>query len=138
MWSASVVPVRGTMPTSRANRKTTWLTVRPWRCGDPGQLGTGQRLAVGGQQREALVDQPVGGAELPDVAVPAPGGVAAVLDEAGPDARLLAQALELFEGDVADAEQAGPAAVVDAPPSPATPPSRPAARPDRWVGPCST
>lgn len=28
-WPASVVPVRGTMPTSRANRKTTWLTVRP-------------------------------------------------------------------------------------------------------------
>ena len=120
------------MPTSRANRKTTWLTVRPWRCGDAGQLGTGQRLAVGGQQREALVDQPVRGAELADVAVPAPGGVAAVLDEAGPDARRLAQAVELFERDVADAEQAGPAAVVDAPPSPARPPSRPG--PGRTAG----
>src|SRR5436305_13808612 len=90
--------------------------------GDPGQLGAGERRAVGGQQGEALVDQPVGGAELPDAAVPAPGAVAAVLDEVRPDARAPAQELELFEGDVADAEQAGPAAAVDGfhgPPGPA-------------------
>src|SRR5690349_15637145 len=54
--------------------------------GDPGQFGAGQGFAVGGQQGEALVDQPVGGEELPDATVPAPGGVAAVLDEAGSDA----------------------------------------------------
>ena len=113
MWSASVVPVRGIMPTSRANRKTTWTDGPAVALGDPAQVGMGQRLAIGGQQREALVDQPVGGAELPDVAIPALDGVAPVLDEAGPDARLSAQELELFEGDVADAEQASPAAVVD-------------------------
>ena len=41
--------------------------------GDPGQFGAGQRLAVGGQQREALVDQPVGGAELAGRDGPSPG-----------------------------------------------------------------
>ena len=29
MWPTSVVPVRGIMPTSSANRKMIWLTVRP-------------------------------------------------------------------------------------------------------------
>ena len=53
--------------------------------GDAGQLGTGQHSAIGGQQREALIDQSVRGAELPNVTVPAPLGVAPVLDEAGPD-----------------------------------------------------
>src|SRR4051794_27131359 len=61
---------------------------------DAVELGTGQRLAVGGQEREALVDEPVRGAERADVAVPAPGGVASVLDEAGPDARAPAQTVQ--------------------------------------------
>jgi hypothetical protein len=104
---------------------------------DAGQLGTGQRLAVGGQQREALVDQPVGGAERADVAVPSPGGVAPVLDEAGPDPRLPAEAVELFERDVADpSRRARPLSWMA---SIARQASRSAgARPDRPVGPCST
>src|SRR5260370_3765971 len=81
--------------------------------GDPDQFGTGQRLAIGGEQREALVDQSVGGAELPDLKIPTPNGVASVLNDAGPDACLLPEALELFEGDVADPEQASPAAIAD-------------------------
>src|SRR4051794_12668385 len=81
--------------------------------GDPGQLGTVQYLAVGGEERKALVDQPVGGAELPDAAIPTLGGVAAVLDEARWDACLPAEELKLVEGDVADAQQASPAALLD-------------------------
>src|ERR1051325_8415519 len=78
--------------------------------GDPGHYGMGQHLAIGREQREALVDQPIDSAELPDAPVPAAHGIATVLNEAGPDARLLTKALELFQGNVANAEQAHPAA----------------------------
>ena len=52
MWSASVVPVRGTMPTSRANRKTIWLTVRPWRSAIRASSGraSASRLAVSSEK----------------------------------------------------------------------------------------
>ncbi len=113
MWSALVVPVRGIMPTSMANRKTIWLIGPTVALGDPGQFRAGHRLAVGGKQGKSLVDKVVGGAELSDATIPASDGVTSVLDEAGSDACLPAQALELFEGDVADSEQADPAAVVD-------------------------
>ncbi len=94
-------------------------------CGDPDHLGASHCLAVGCQQGEALVDNAVGGAEGTDAAVPAPGGVTPVLDEARPDACLLGEALELFEADVADAEQTDPAAVVE---SFHRPPGRPVGR----------
>ena len=77
--------------------------------GDPDQFGVGQNLAVGGQQGEALVGQPIGGAELPDATVPALGGVTPVLDEGGPNAGFRDQALELFKGEIADTEQTSPA-----------------------------
>src|SRR5262249_4926547 len=60
-----------------------------------------------------LIDQSVGGAELPNRMVPALLGVAPVLDETGLDPRLTAEGLELFEGDIADAEQARAAALLD-------------------------
>ena len=80
--------------------------------GDQGDLRTGQeRSAVGCQQGEPLVDNSTGGTELPDVAVPGVDGIAAVLDKTGLDARLLAEELELFEGDVAEEPRA--TAIVD-------------------------
>src|SRR5207249_5217007 len=82
-------------------------------CRDSGQFGAAQYPPVRGQEGEALVDQSVLGAERPDAPVPAPGGVAPVLDEPGADARPVAQNLELFQGDITDSEQSGPAAVVD-------------------------
>lgn len=81
--------------------------------GDLGQFGTSHRLAVGGQQREALVNDFVGGAELPDSPIPASDSVAAVLDEARPNARLLTQGLKLFESDIADTNQACSTTSVD-------------------------
>src|SRR5439155_6999125 len=81
--------------------------------GDVEQFGMGQRRAVGGQQGEALIDQVMGGAEFSDAAIPASDGIAAVLDKTGADACLLAQALELLEAHVADAEEASAAAVVN-------------------------
>ena len=49
---ASVVPVRGTMPTSRANRKTIWLTVRRWRVAIRANSGwaSASRLAVSSEK----------------------------------------------------------------------------------------
>jgi len=38
---------------------------------DAGQCGTAHDHAVGGEKREALVNQAVGGAECPDAAIPA-------------------------------------------------------------------
>ena len=112
MWPASVVPVRGTMPTSSANQEDD-LGDRPAvPPGYLGQLGPGQGVAVGGQQGEALVGQAAGGAEGADVAVPAPRRVAPVLDEARPHPRLVAHEWELPQGEVADAQQAGTAALV--------------------------
>ena len=64
MWTALVVPAIGTMPTSRANRKIIWLIGQA--SGDAGHFGMSQRNAVGGEQREALVDQSVHRAELPE------------------------------------------------------------------------
>src|SRR5438067_612698 len=52
--------------------------------GQPRHFGTSHRVAVGCQQRKALVDDPVSGAELPHVTVPAPHRVTAILDEARP------------------------------------------------------
>src|SRR5580704_13330208 len=66
---------------------------------DAGQFGTAHDLAVGGEKRKALVDLAVGGAELPDAAIPAHCRVTAVLDNAGPHACLPAQGLELLERD---------------------------------------
>ena len=43
--------------------------------GDPRQFGTGQHLAIGSEQREALVNQSVGGAEIPDATIPAADGM---------------------------------------------------------------
>jgi tricorn protease len=68
--------------------------------GDGCQLGTSHRLAVGREQREPLVDQSPGGAEFPDTAIPALDGITAVLNEARWDTSLLAEKLELFEGDI--------------------------------------
>jgi len=63
---------------------------------------TSPRLTVGGQQREALDTQLVGGAEVPDGTVPAPGGIAiGFWTNRGPDSCPPAQALDCFEGDVA-------------------------------------
>ncbi len=73
----------------------------------------GDHLAVGGEQGEPLVDHSIGGAERADLTVPAARCIASVLHEIGPDPRLPAQKPELSEGDVADAEQARPAAVAD-------------------------
>ena len=52
MWSGSVVPVSGTMPTSRAKRKTTWATVRPWRAAIRASSGwaSASRLAVSSEK----------------------------------------------------------------------------------------
>jgi len=57
MWSASVVPVRGTMPISRANRKTTWLTVgRGARRCAPGRR---RPMSFGWQSTARSPDRPV-------------------------------------------------------------------------------
>jgi hypothetical protein len=72
-----------------------------------------RHVAVGRQQRETLIDRPVSGTELADAAIPTPGGVTSVLNEAGPNPRVGAKAPELFEGHVADAEKAHPAARVN-------------------------
>ena len=81
--------------------------------GHSNQLAVGRHLAIGREQRETLIDHSVGGAELADTAAPTLGGVTSVLNEAGPNPRLLVKTLELFESDVADAEQARPAARVN-------------------------
>src|SRR4029078_9602639 len=47
--------------------------------GDPGHFGTGHHSAIGGQEREALIDQAIGVAKLPDIAIPAADRVAPVL-----------------------------------------------------------
>src|SRR5207248_609159 len=81
--------------------------------GNASQFGTRQCRAVGGEQRKALEDQTVRNAELADGTVPATVGVTAVLHESRRDTRLAKKALKLFECDVADAEKARPAAVVN-------------------------
>ena len=68
--SALDVPVNGIMPTSRANRKTIWLTVRPVR-GDPDHLRMAKYLTVGGQQGKPLIDDLACRAESPDSPIPA-------------------------------------------------------------------
>ena len=55
----------------------------------------------------------MGVAELPDMSIPTPSGVASVLHETRSDPSPLAKALELLERDVADAKHSCPAAVVD-------------------------
>ena len=81
--------------------------------GHSNQFAVGRHLTICREQRETLIDHSVGGTELADTAVPTPGGVTSVLNEAGPNPRLLAKTLELFEGHVADAEQARPTARVN-------------------------
>ena len=80
---------------------------------DADQLGMGQHFAIGGQEREALIEQSIRGAELPNVAVPALLGVAPVLDKAGPDSVPGGRGPNLLKGDIADAEETGPAALLD-------------------------
>src|SRR5262249_32159301 len=65
------------------------------------------------EQGKTLVDQPIGRAEPPDATVPASDRIAPVLNEVEPDTCPLTQILELLQGDIADAEQACPAAVMD-------------------------
>jgi hypothetical protein len=67
---------------------------------DSGQLSMSQHSAIGSQQREALIENSVRSAELTNVTVPAPLGVAPVLDEAWPDLCLTTKGLKLLEGDV--------------------------------------
>ena len=81
--------------------------------GDSRQFLSAQGFTIGGKQGESLVDKFVGGAELSDATIPAKDGVASVLHEAGSHAGPVAKALELFEGDVANAEKASLTAVVD-------------------------
>ena len=113
MWPASVVPVRATIPTSRAKRKTTWAGDRPCRAGDPGELGAGERRAVRRQEREPLVRHPARGAERPDLAVPPGRRVAPVLDEPRADAGAVAERRQLVQADVAHPEEPRPPALVD-------------------------
>src|SRR5262245_20160305 len=49
-------------------------------------------FAIGRQQRETLIDDSVGRAEIADVAIPLGDGVAAILDEHWPYSRLLEKA----------------------------------------------
>jgi hypothetical protein len=80
---------------------------------DASQFGTAHRLAVGGRQRQTLVDESVRYVELPNSTVPAPLGVAAILDEAGTDTRLAAESSELLQGDIPHSMQTGAAALLD-------------------------
>ena len=71
-------------------------------CGDLSEFRSGQRLEVGGQQGESLVDQSVDLAELPDLTVPTANRVTSILNEAGTHADVLPQSLRLVDDDVAD------------------------------------
>src|SRR5437867_2036020 len=71
---------------------------------EPAHFRMRQHGAIRSQQRKALVDDAVCGAELTDFAVPAADRVAAVLHEPRPDAGSVAQLLQLIDVDVADAE----------------------------------
>ena len=56
--------------------------------GDLDQFGASQHFAIGSQQRKALVDNFMSGAELTDAAIPTSNCVATVLDEARSDSCL--------------------------------------------------
>ena len=133
MCSGSEVPVSGSMPTAWAKRNTTWAGVARRRAAMPAISGVAQHLGVGGEQREALVDDAALRAERAHVAVPAAAGVAAVLHERRRLGAADRHLLELPQRDVADAEQPRPAGVALAAPSPARPrrPRRSSRRPRR-------
>src|SRR5262249_48059252 len=67
-------------------------------------LGSGEDVDVGGEKREALVDDVALGAECPHVAVPLVHGKATVLHEARLDLGALREQVQLAQAHVADAE----------------------------------
>lgn len=64
---------------------------------DLSQFGSSQHFAIGSQQRKALIDNFMSGAELADATIPTSDCIATVLDEARLDSCFVAQRLELFE-----------------------------------------
>ncbi len=80
-------------------------------CRDPRNFPRRQYFAVGGQQREPLVDDSVGFTEFPNLTIPTQLGEASVLHKARLNPRAIAQYSELIESNIADTKQPSPTAI---------------------------
>ena len=73
--------------------------------GDAGNHGVSQNVAVSGEEREALIDDPLSVTVIAKLAIPTTVGVAADLGESRWDFGFAAEGLQLGEREIADADE---------------------------------
>lgn len=81
--------------------------------GDPLHFRIGERRAIRGEQRESLIGDLVGHAQITHFAIPATLGITSILDKGWAHTGGLAKSIELFACDVAYAQEAHSSPIVN-------------------------